>query len=175
MQRSSTQVSATELRRALAHFPTGVAVITGKGDGDAPAGLTIQSFMSLSLDPPMILISIDRRSTSWPTIAARRLFAVNILAAQQEALATAFARSGRSKFDGVSWETGPHSGSPLIVDSRAWVECRIAETYDGGDHVIITADVLGLGTSDDPQPHSLVFYRSRFPHFDPEHWCGMRQ
>ena len=165
--------STSDLRAVLGHFPTGVAVVTGPGDGQGPVGLTIQSFMALSLEPSLILISIDRASTSWPTIAAGGQFAVNILATDQRDVALVFARQGGSKFDEINWEAGQSSGAPLIAGCQAWVECAIRRTYDGGDHEIVVAQVLALRACDDPQSHPLVFFRSKFPQLDREHWTAL--
>lgn len=173
MSPSPAGSSTSSLRAILGHFPTGVAVVTGAGDGSGPVGLTIQSFMALSLEPSLILVSIDRESTSWPAIAAGGHFAVNILAAGQQDIAVAFARSGGPKFDGIDWATGESSGAPLIAGCQAWVECVTWRTYDGGDHEIVAAQVLALRACDDPQSHPLVFFRSKFPQLDREHWTAL--
>ncbi|MGH7292825.1 MAG: flavin reductase family protein, partial [Myxococcota bacterium] len=132
-----------DFRSVLGHFPTGVAVVAGIAYDGGPVGLTIQSFMALSLDPPMVLVSIDRRSTSWPPIAEGGQFVVNVLSSQQEDIAKSFARSGGPKFDGVSWTPGASTGAPIITDCQAWVECRVWQIYDGGDHEIVAAQVTG--------------------------------
>ena len=158
-----------EFRNVLGRFPSGVVVVTGSTRG-GPTGLTIQSFMALSLDPTLILVSIDRDSTSWPAISTTGQFAVNILADNQQALAVAFARSGGNKFHGVEFAPGPLTRSPLLHGCQAWIECEIWQSYEGGDHEIVTARVLGLRASEDPKLHPLVFFRSKFPRFDREHW-----
>lgn len=150
----------------LGHFPTGVAVVTGRC-ADGPVGLTIQSFMALSLDPAMILVSIDRTSKSWPLIAEQSRFVVNVLSTEQEALALAFAKSGGPKFDGVLWAPGPITGAPILEGSLSWVECEVQDTFDGGDHHIVTARVVDLGADADPSKHPLVFLRSRFARLHP--------
>jgi 3-hydroxy-9,10-secoandrosta-1,3,5(10)-triene-9,17-dione monooxygenase reductase component len=107
--------------------------------------------MALLLDPPTVLVSIDRGSTSWPDSAKGGQFAVNILSNQQEDIAKSFARSGGSKFDGVEWAPGSLTGAPVIAECQAWVECRTWRTYDGGDHVIVAARVLALDQSATPR------------------------
>lgn len=153
-----------EFRAVLGGFPTGVAVVSGLSDG-VPVGLTVQSFMSLSLDPPMILLAVDRKSTSWPLIAAAGRFAVNVLAQGQEDVALKFARSGTDKFAQIRWAAGPKTGSPLIDGCQFWIEAEAGKSYDGGDHMIVTAHVLSLRTGDD-RSQPLVFFRSRFRQLD---------
>ncbi|UDH01198.1 flavin reductase family protein [Rhodococcus opacus] len=169
MTTTAHRAVSEDFRTVLSHFPTGVAVLTGLGT-DGPAGLTVQSFMALSLDPPMILVSVDRTSTSWPIIADTGRFAVNVMSKSQQDVALSFARSGGPKFDGVEWSSGTHTQAPLIADSQAWLECEIANTYDGGDHSIITAHVLALRACDDTRSHPLLFFRSKFPQLDKAHW-----
>ncbi len=165
--------ASSDFRSVLGQFPTGVAVVTGLDRDGVPVGLTIQSFMALSLDPAMVLVSIDRRSTSWPAIAESGQFVVNVLSTEQEGIAMSFARSGGPKFDGVEWTAATSTGAPVIVGSQAWVECQVWQTYDGGDHEIVAAHVASLGASADPNSHPLVFFRSKFPRFDREHWASI--
>ncbi|MGE2732168.1 flavin reductase family protein [Mycolicibacterium vaccae] len=149
-----------QYRAVMGNFPTGVVVVTGMSDG-VPVGLTVQSFMSLSLDPPMVLLSVDRKSTTWPLIAAGARFAVNVMASDQQAVALAFAKSGTDKFAGMRWDLAPVTGAPLLSGCQAWVEAQVVDTFDGGDHVIVTADVLSMRPGDDGS-EPLVFFRSNF-------------
>ncbi|OMC05249.1 hypothetical protein A5733_20045 [Mycobacterium sp. NS-7484] len=151
---------SADYRTVMGNFPTGVVVVSGLSDG-IPVGLTVQSFMSLSLDPPMILLSVDRKSTSWPLISATGRFAVNVTAADQQGVALTFAKSGTDKFADMRWSPGPETGVPLIEGCQAWVEAEVAATHDGGDHVIVTAHVLSMRTGDE-QSEPLVFFRSKF-------------
>lgn len=160
-----------EYRDVLGRFAAGVVIVTGMSAA-GPAGLTIQSFTALSLDPPLILLSIDRRSVSWPAIAAAKRFAVNVMAHDQQATALVFARSGGAKFDGVEWSPGEETGAPLIADSQAWLECETWRVYDGGDHEIVAATVLGVQANHAPGLHPLIFYRSNFEQLDRGHWAG---
>jgi 3-hydroxy-9,10-secoandrosta-1,3,5(10)-triene-9,17-dione monooxygenase reductase component len=162
-------VSADDYREALSRFAAGVVVVTGMGT-EGPAGLTIQSFTALSLTPPLILLAIDRRSVSWPAIAASKRFAVNVMASEQQATALGFARSGGPKFDRVRWSAGEHTGAPLLAGSHAWLECETWQVYDGGDHEIVTATVLAVHTNREPGLHPLVFYRSKFEQLDRGRW-----
>ncbi|BBZ36817.1 flavin reductase family protein [Mycolicibacterium confluentis] len=156
---------SAEYRTVMGHFPTGVVVVSGISGG-APVGLTVQSFMALSLQPRMILLSVDRGSTSWPLIAAGGKLAVNVMAQGQEGVAMTFAKSGTDKFAEISWAAGPETGSPLIEGCQAWIEAEVAQTYDGGDHVIVTAHVLAMRTASDDDSQPLVFFRSKFRQLD---------
>lgn len=164
---TSALVDSATLRSVLGYFPTGVVVVTGLGGDGAPAGLTAQSFMSLSVDPPLVLLSVARTSASWPVIAASGRLAVNVLSARQGELALAFARSGAAarKFDGVAWQGGPVTGAPLLDGAVAWIEAEVWQTYDGGDHEIVTARVLNLAAAPDSR-HPLLFFRSGFSRLD---------
>ncbi|MFC3136563.1 flavin reductase [Microbaculum marinum] len=144
-------------RRALGHFSTGVTVITADAGGSL-AGITANSFNSVSLDPPLILWSVKKTSTSWPVFAAARSFAVNVLAVGQSTLAAQFARSGTDKFSGVGWRHGA-SGAPLLDDVTARFECERRYEYEGGDHLIVVGEVTRFSRFD---RRPLVFTQGRF-------------
>lgn len=154
---ATSGVGAAELRRVMGHFASGVVIVSGI-DRLGPVGLTCQSFFSLSLDPPLIALAPSHASTSWPRIAATGSFAVSILSSAQEALCRSFSISGIDKFDGVVWRTA-HTGSPIIEGALAWVDCRIEEVHEAGDHYLVTARVLHAGHADG-QP--LLFYRGAY-------------
>ncbi|MDQ6782417.1 MAG: flavin reductase family protein [Actinomycetota bacterium] len=157
---AATTVEAAELRIVLGHFATGVVIVTGTGSG-GPAGLTCQSFFSLSLDPPLVAVAPARTSSSWPAIHESGAFCINVLAAGQEALARGFARSGGDKFTNIDW--GPTgTGSPRLDGVLAWIDCRLMEAHDGGDHHLIVGRILEMGTSADGP---LLFYRGAFGTF----------
>lgn len=147
-------------RSVLGRFPSGVAVVTG---GDAPAAaLVLQSFVSLSIDPPRVLLSVGKRSTSWPRIAAGGTFAATVLAEPQGDIARDIARPGaRDKLVGLPTSGSPRHGHPVLRDGAAWFECAVREEFDGGDHRIIVADVLGFGPLQGAE-RPLVFAGSRF-------------
>jgi 3-hydroxy-9,10-secoandrosta-1,3,5(10)-triene-9,17-dione monooxygenase reductase component len=147
-----------QLRHVAGSFPTGVTVLTGLADGK-PVGMAANSFTSLSLDPPLVLVCIGRSSTTWPAIAASGRFCVNILAADQELLARVFAAKGANRFVDVG-HTPSASGMPLLNGAVAFVECTISRIHDGGDHVVVIASVDDLGALRDETP--LVFHRSGF-------------
>lgn len=145
-------------RSVLGHFASGVTVITGTTPG-GPTGFTCQSFSSLSLDPPLVLVLPGRSSSSWPAIADSGRFCVNVLAEHQETLSSAFARSGTDKFTGVDWAPSP-LGSPVLTGASAWIDCAIAAVHPGGDHLIVVGAVEDLRASGDSNP--LVFHRGGY-------------
>jgi flavin reductase (DIM6/NTAB) family NADH-FMN oxidoreductase RutF len=124
-----------ELRRLMGQFATGVTVITTKGADGTPYGLTANAFTSLSLDPPLCLVCVDRKAESFAHFYDSKVFTVNILTTAQEELSNRFAKSGGDKFSGIETVPG-HHGAPLIAGALATIECRITDTLEGGDHVI---------------------------------------
>jgi 3-hydroxy-9,10-secoandrosta-1,3,5(10)-triene-9,17-dione monooxygenase reductase component len=146
-------------RSVLGHFATGVAVVTAIHDL-RPVGMTVQSFTSLSLSPPLILLCPSLTSTSWPHIASATGLCVNLLAESQEVIAQQFAKSGSDKFTGVDWVPSATTGSPILINSLAWIECHINDTYPGGDHLIVVCRVIALEGQTDRRP--LIYFKSGF-------------
>lgn len=155
-------VDGAALRRAVGHFCTGVTVVTALDDADQPIGFTCQSFVSLSLDPPLVMFSVSRGSLSWPQIRVAGRFCVNILAADQGPLCSAFATKGVDRFTGVDWLPGPTTGSPVLLGSLAWVECTIEAVYPGGDHVIAVGRVRDIDVAHDGAD-PLLYFRGTLP------------
>lgn len=151
---------APDFRTTLGHFASGVVIVATQHEG-RPVGLSIQSFASLSLDPPLVSLSVSLTSTSWPAIAEEGQFCASILSADQETLCRQFATSGADKFAGVPWTASPLTRSPRIDGALAWVDCGIQSTYQAGDHWLIVAGVLGLGHGGRREP-PLLFYRGAF-------------
>jgi 3-hydroxy-9,10-secoandrosta-1,3,5(10)-triene-9,17-dione monooxygenase reductase component len=149
-------------RATLGHFASGVVVITGMASG-GPAGFTCQSFFSLSLNPPLIAIAPGKSSTSWPSIATSDAFCANVLSAEQEGLGRIFARSGYDKFADVAWSPAV-TGSPRLDGALAWIDCRIKETHDAGDHYLVVGSVVGLGSAVGRRP--LLYFRGAFNSLD---------
>lgn len=145
-------------REVLGHFASGVAVVTSSGAA-GPVGFSCQSFSSLSLDPPLVLVLPGRGSTSWPLIEATGAFCVNVLAADQQELCNQFARSGADKFAGVDWEPG-ELGLPRLAGACAWIECDIVSVESGGDHWVVQGLVRTLETGTAASP--LVFHRGSY-------------
>lgn len=127
-------------RRALGNFATGVTIVTAAA-GDRKAGVTANSFNSVSLEPPLVLWSIDKRSSSQQVFERSDHFAVNILAADQIELSNRFARPQDDKFVGIEHTTG-EGGAPLFADCAARFQCAKKARIDGGDHWILLGEVL---------------------------------
>lgn len=159
----STVVSALDqriFREVMGHFPTGVVVVTAR-DGEERAAMTLQSFQSLSLDPQLVLLSVAKTSTSWPTIQRVGSFAVTVLAEDQSALARQFSRRGVDKFAGVAVTPSPALGHPVPEGAVATIECRIRDIHEGGDHDIVVAEVAALELGPRHE-HPLIFFASGF-------------
>lgn len=133
-------VTGKAFRRALGCFPTGVTVVTAARAGSI-VGATVNSFSSVSMEPPLILWSLSRNSSGLDIFAEAEHFAVNILASNQVDVATRFASSGGDKFSGTSWGYG-HAGVPLIHGVCARLECARETCHPGGDHIVIVGRVL---------------------------------
>lgn len=143
MNATGTQKSTIdprELRRALGCFPTGVAIVTTLGSEGAPIGLTVSSFNSVSVDPPLILWSLTTRASSLSSFKAHGAFAVNVLAAEQEPLCRHFSTATGDRFAGIDWRPGI-DGIPVLDGAVAVFECRNWAVYPGGDHEIFLGRV----------------------------------
>ncbi len=143
MTSAETRFDARLLRRGLGNFATGVTVVTARGPGGEQVGVTANSFNSVSLDPPLILWSIDKRSTSHSVFDVASHFAVNVLAADQIELSNHFARAQANKFADVSYEPGL-GGAPLLPDCAARFQCERHQQLDGGDHWILIGKVVAF-------------------------------
>ena len=149
---------AKAFRRALGAFATGVTIVTTIDGDNAPCGLTVSSFNSVSLNPPLILWSLDRSALSLPIFQQAPYFAVHVLAHAQMDLSNRFAKSGGDKFDGVSFEPGL-GGIPLLGECAALFQCATVHQYDGGDHIIFVGEVK-IFESWDREP--LLFHGGRY-------------
>ncbi|MEI4271566.1 flavin reductase family protein [Klenkia sp. LSe6-5] len=146
------------MRDVLGHFASGITVVTAVEES-GPIGFTCQSFSSLSLDPPLVAFAPARTSRTWPRLRAAGRFCVNVLADDQDALSTQFARSGTDKFAGVGWTPSAH-GSPVLDGVVAWIDCALYAEHEGGDHTIVVGRVLDLGATAERTP--LVFHRGAY-------------
>jgi flavin reductase len=156
-------VPTVELRRIFGSFATGVTIVTCRV-GDRKHGITVNSFTSLSLDPPLVLICIDRRAIAWEMIPQAGSFAVNILSEHQRALCDYFAKrlaaDPDNEFADIPHESGL-SGAPIVDGAIAVFECRLTQSYPGGDHDIYVGEILLARVLSDERP--LIFHRGRFP------------
>lgn len=158
-------IEAYEFRRVLGHFVTGVVVVATRVPGrDEPCGLTASSVASVSLDPPLVLVCVDKGADSHDCILEAGFFSLNILAAGQEDVSRRFASWDlEAKFQGVGYRTG-ETGAPILEESLAWLDCRVWASYPGGDHTIFVGEVVA-GDAEDGVP--LVYYRGGYGRFVP--------
>lgn len=138
---------AKAFRRALGAFLTGVTVVTTRTEEGEMRGFTANSFSSVSLDPPLVLVCLAKTASSFPVFSAAAHFAVSVLAAEQKDVSALFASKSPDKFSGASWQLGP-AGSPVISGAAAWFDCTRHEVVEAGDHVILIGHVRGFGTRD---------------------------
>src|ERR1700744_5950000 len=136
----SSAIDPRDFRNALGTYATGVSIITAMTAEGKPYGLTCNSFASVSLNPPLVLWSLGMFSQGLPIFQNASHFAVNVLGASQQPLSSKFAKPGVDRFDGVDWKPGL-GGAPLLAGSVAWFQCRAANRYYGGDHVIFLGAV----------------------------------
>ncbi|MDE0805845.1 MAG: flavin reductase family protein [Acidimicrobiales bacterium] len=151
-------IDQAHYRQVLGHFPTGVTVVAGVNDGK-PVGLAIGSFFSVSIDPPLVGFCVGKSSNSWKAIEPTGSFCVNVLGADQEEVCRVFASKGDDKFATIGWSE-TESGSPVINDVLAWVDCDVDEVHDGGDHHIVVGRVRGMDVGHEGEP--LVFFRGGY-------------
>ncbi len=158
--------SARELRDAFGLFPTGVAIITAQALNGERLGLTVSSFNSVSIDPPLVLFSVAKNAKSiagWENI---KQFAVNILGENQSELSTRFAKALTDKWQGLDPLQAKVIDAPLIRDALASLECELWTKYDGGDHIILIGKVLHLSRVSQDNPRPLLFATGRYRRLD---------
>ena len=153
---------AAHFRQVLGHFATGVSVITTTLKGE-PHGFTCQSFTSVSLDPPLVAFLPNVTSSTMPAIREAGIFCVNILNEDQETLCRSFASKDGDRWQGVGWMPGP-TGSPILSDVLAWIDCRLEQEIEAGDHLIVIGRVVELKAVHRGRP--LLFYRGGFGSFE---------
>lgn len=151
-------VGQARMREVMGHWLTGVTVVTAM-DGGQPVGLAANSFTSVSLDPPLVLFCAGTSSSTWPRIEASARFAVNVLADDQEEISRVFAAKGADRFEGVGYREGA-TGSPILDDALAYLDCTIEATHEAGDHVLVIGRVVDLAVQRDRAP--LAFYRGGY-------------
>jgi flavin reductase (DIM6/NTAB) family NADH-FMN oxidoreductase RutF len=151
--------AADDFRAALAMFATGVTIVTARDAAGLPVGLTANSFNSVSITPPLVLWSLSRQAGSMPAFAQGSHYAINILAADQHALAARFARHGLDRFEGVAYRPG-RSGAPVLDGAAAVFECFNRSRYEEGDHVIFVGEVERCMRREGAQP--LIFHGGRY-------------
>ena len=153
-------------RRALGTFSTGVCVVTAHTPEGA-FGITVNSFTSVSLDPPLVLFCPTKQSRSWQAIEASGKFCVNVLAEQQKDVCARFGSREPDKFAGVDWAPSP-LGSPILANSLAHIDCTVASVHDGGDHFVVFGAVHSLSDVPAVKPRPLLFYRGDYTGIEPD-------
>ncbi|WP_410585656.1 flavin reductase family protein [Amycolatopsis sp. lyj-108] len=156
------EVTSDNFREVLGHFPTGIVVVTALRAG-RPSGMSVNSFTSASLEPPLVSFCPARDSSTWSDIAAAGRFCVNLLRHDQARLARRFATRGVDRFADVGWQLSP-GGSPRLAGTVGWLDCRIERVVEAGDHLIVLGTVEALDVSIGAPP--LVFFRGghELPH-----------
>lgn len=160
----STTFDSTDFRRALGSFATGVAVVTALDADGAQHGITVNSFSSVSLDPPLVLFCLDKAAMSFAVFRDAEIFAINVLCEEQLALSVRFATADIDKWDGVAFDLWS-GGLPVLRGCLANLACRRESLYAGGDHVIIVGRVERLRTAGQGDP--LVYFQSRYRRIGP--------
>lgn len=150
---------SARFRQVLGHFPTGVSVVAGYDTEDAPVGLAIGSFFSISLSPPLVGFCAGHGSSTWPKLRDAGRFCVNILSEDQEPISRVFASKDPDKFASVAWDRSP-GGQPRIAGAVAWIDCTIEAVHEAGDHDVVVAAVHDLAVTAEQGP--LVFFRGGY-------------
>ena len=146
-------------RSVLGRFASGVTVVTTQDAEGRDHGMTVSAFCSLSLDPPLVLVCIDRSATMHASLAEGVPLVINVLSSGQEALSRRFASGDPpNRFDGVGYVRGA-TGAAVLDDVLAWLECRVVARYPGGDHTIVVGQVEHAGTH---EQRPLLYYRSGY-------------
>lgn len=150
---------SNEFRTVMGHFATGVTVITTRDESGAFFGLTANALSSVSLDPPLVLVCVDKKAESYPAFAASGVYNINVLTKEQEALSRTFAKSGGDKFSGLGYEIAGN-GVPVLKNSLAHMACEIRNEIDAGDHTIYLAEVKEISMDNESAP--LLYFRGGY-------------
>jgi flavin reductase (DIM6/NTAB) family NADH-FMN oxidoreductase RutF len=158
-------VNSDDFKKVMASFAAGVTVVTTVDADGRMWGLTATAFTSLSLDPPLCLVCIDKRAASHAPLGQARKFGVSMLSADQQLLSNRFASRLEDKFDGVAYRAGDVTGCPLLEAAVATLECEIVEVYAGGDHDIFVGRLCATKVNDGALP--LVYWRGKYGDVSP--------
>ena len=151
-------IDKQQFRQACGRFATGVTVTTVLGGDGAPYGITVSSFTSVSLTPPLVLVCVDHRSHLIQHFQEGRPFGINVLCEHQHELSNRFSRNGPDRFEGVRWHPGS-TGVPLLPGVLATFECRLVDSKSAGDHLILIGEVVHIAYNDG---HPLTYFRSSY-------------
>jgi flavin reductase (DIM6/NTAB) family NADH-FMN oxidoreductase RutF len=156
-------IGSEPFRRVMGHFVTGVTVVSAL-DGERPLGITVNALSSVSLDPPLVMVALDRRRFLTPIVRASGRYAVNVLSEDQQAMSDCFAGApvepGRDAFCGAAWHSGA-TGLPLIDGAIATLECTVVQTFSAGDHDLFIGRVDVIANTEH-HPMPLLYYRRRY-------------
>jgi 3-hydroxy-9,10-secoandrosta-1,3,5(10)-triene-9,17-dione monooxygenase reductase component len=161
-------IDERDFRRALGQFATGITVVTTRDAEGRPMGLTVNSFASVSLEPPLVIVSIDNRSETHEGFEASGVFGVSVLGEDQEPYSRRFATPGREKFGTADLLTG-ETGVALVPGALAHIECRVSARLPGGDHTIYLGEVLRLRVE---PGRPLLYHGGGYRRLDPEGSLG---
>ena len=158
------RVTPDHFRHVLGHVPTGVVVVTALDAGGKPIGMTIGSFTSVSLDPPLVAFLPTSRSRTFAALQQAQAMVINVLGADQEDVCRRFATAGEDRFSGIGWRPAS-SGAPILDGVVAWIHAELVESHPAGDHVIALCAVreLAIGSTDLP----LLFFQGGYGRFTP--------
>ncbi len=145
-------------RAALGRFASGITVVTAQDAAGRDAGMTISAFCSVSLSPPLLMVSVAKNASMHDVLTQSAHFAVNILSDSQEPISRRFSSKEGDRFDGVGFKRG-QTGAALLDDVVAWIECRRVAAHDAGDHVLVIGETLAMDTSD---RRPLLYYRGGY-------------
>lgn len=161
--KAEAAIESNVFRRVMGHFVTGVTVVSAL-DGGQPFGITVNALSSVSLEPALVMVALDRRRFLTPIVRSAGRYAVNVLSEDQQSLSDCFAGApvtpGREAFCGAAWHAGP-TGLPLIDGAIATLECTVVQTFSAGDHDLFIGRVDTL-ESDPDHPMPLLYYRRRY-------------
>lgn len=158
-------IEAFEFRRVMGHFVSGVVVVASRRpESGEPCGLTASAVTSVSLQPPLVLVCVDKDADSHDCIQEAGYFSLNILASDQEKVSRRFASWDlEEKFVDIDYRIGD-TGAPILTESLAWMDCRVWASYPGGDHTIFVGEVVAADSGDDAP---LLYYRGGYGRFVP--------
>lgn len=158
-------VSQTRFRHVLGHLASGVSVVTSLDADGEPCGLTATAVCSVSLDPPLVLVSVDRTAGTHEALRASGVYGVNLLSAEQEALAIRFSREDPEKFRELAYRTGA-TGAPLLEDVPGWLDCTVEREVPAGDHTIFIGRVEDARLQGEGAVRPLVYHLGRYGTLD---------
>jgi flavin reductase (DIM6/NTAB) family NADH-FMN oxidoreductase RutF len=154
-------ITTSDYRQVLGLLPTGVVAITGLTNDGKPMGFVVGTFQSLSLEPALVTFCVDKSSSTWPALRSLGRFTANMLSIEQLNVCKALARKGDDKFRGIDYEESA-IGTPRIINSTAWIDCKVLSEVVAGDHYMIVGSVSAMdaGTGD-----ALMFRGGKFGEF----------